>query len=265
MIRNRHLDDGIRDFCTSRLSGLISQGLDPLPTCLFELESLLNADVVNLEKINQILSSNVRFSRRILGLANKILAESNESARSVSDAVVLLGPSLFHSVILVCAITQLGDYDARDENAKAIWSHGIQVALASEGAAREAQYPFCGVAFTAGLVHDIGHVPLLLVACQQTKMLEELSTVRWQDNIEFERHIFGLDHCQVGKWMAKTWKFSDSIMDAIVHHHDPRAALVDPRLTDIVNAAETSCEGSHRIHVVQSSNIPPQLSGSVVH
>jgi HD-like signal output (HDOD) protein len=93
----------------------------------------------------------------------------------------------------------------------------------------------------AGLLHDIGSLPLLTVAREQQKAFPELAGIDWRDKIDLEREIFGLDHCQVGLWMAKSWKFSPSLIDAVFHHHDPAKAEKDAHLAEIVGAAEYHC------------------------
>lgn len=234
----------IRENCRSHLASIVSEGLKPFPSCVFDLEVLLNAPVVDLQRVNGTLRWHDGFSRRILRLSNTILRRSNGYAPTVTDAVVFLGPCLFQTAVLLCAVTEFTGLESRDEGAEALWSHCVQMAILSEEISRQSEYPVPGAAYVAGLLHDIGYLPLRMVAREQQKTFDELSAIDWRDRIELERDIFGLDHCQIGHWMAKSWQFSESLIDAVRHHHDPSKAEKDPHLAEIVSAAEYHCSES---------------------
>ena len=94
--------------CRSRVASIVSQGLDSLPSCVFNLDALLNERIVDLTKVSNALTADPEFSRRILRLSNTVLAGSGESAANTEEAVILLGPCLFHAVVLLCAVTEVG-------------------------------------------------------------------------------------------------------------------------------------------------------------
>ena len=96
------------------MASIVSRGLDPLPSCVFDLDALLTERIVDLTKVAQALSNHAEFSRRILRLSNTILAGSGESAPNVEEAVILLGPCLFHAVALLCGVTEVGARRFRD-------------------------------------------------------------------------------------------------------------------------------------------------------
>jgi len=237
------------------VASIVSRGLDPLPPCVFDLDVLLNAPVVDLTKVTRALSSNLRFSRRVLRLSGEILAGSNESAHTVEDALIQLGPCLFHAVVLLCAVTEVGEHKTRDENAEAIWLHSIEMAILAEQIAEQSGYPPRGAACVAGLLHDIGYLPLLEAAREQGYLGRGLGPAEWRDDVALEREIFGVDHCQIGAWMAKSWKFSPSLIDAISHHHDPSKAAEDSHLAEIVFAAEHYGLGFSRQETAEGSRI----------
>jgi putative nucleotidyltransferase with HDIG domain len=250
--RQPRIQNEIQESCRSRLGSLVSDGLQPFPQCVFDLDLMLNAPVVDLKKVGEALRSDVAFCRRVFHLANTILSRSKASAETITDALILMGPCLFHTAVLLCAVTEFGARENRDQNAEELWSHAVQMAMISEKIAEQSQYPARGVAYVAGLLHDIGHLPLLTIAREKEKEFGELADVQWRDNIELERDIFGIDHCQLGRWMAKSWEFPPSLIDAVLHHHDPTRAQTDSHLAEIVCAAEYHCSKSST-----SSKQPP--------
>ena len=238
------------------MASIVSRGLDPLPSCVFDLDALLTERIVDLTKVAQALSNHAEFSRRILRLSNTILAGSGESAPNVEEAVILLGPCLFHAVALLCGVTEVGARTFRDENADAIWLHSVQMAILSEQIAEQAGYPYRGAACVAGLLHDIGYLPLLAAAREEASLAGGFGVAAWLDNVAVEREIFGVDHCQLGEWMAKSWKFSPSLIDAVSHHHDPSKAKQNAPLAEIVCAAERHCPRPSRRAVAQGERAP---------
>ena len=244
MDRKSQRQNGLEADCRNHLASIVSQGLDPIPPCVFDLDVLLRASAVDVTRIDKALSCDAEFSLRVLRLSNAMLNRSDESAASVTDAVVLLGPCLFYTAVLLCGVTEFGAPAFRDQNAEALWPHSLQMAILSEKIAERSEYPLPGAAYVAGLLHDIGNLPLLMVAREQENSFEGLDAIEWRDNIELERSIFGLDHCQIGRWMAKSWRLSPSLVDAVGHHHNPARAEKDSHLAEIVGAAEYFCGAS---------------------
>ena len=223
------------------MASIVSEGLAPLPGCLFDLDVLLSTPIVDLKKVASALYPDFELCQRVLRLANSSLTQPSDAAGDIPEAVVLLGPPLFHAAVLIAAVTDFGPRDARDENAAALWTHSVMMAALSEKIAEISEYPVRGKAFMAGLLHDIGHIPFLSVAREDMAVRDELAQIPWRDNIELEREIFGLDHCEIGRWMGRSWKFSSVLMDAVQHHHDPRLAVRDSHLAEVVCAAEHFC------------------------
>jgi putative nucleotidyltransferase with HDIG domain len=241
--------------CRSRVASIVSRGLEPLPSCVFDLDALLTERIVDLTKVMETFSNNSEFSRRALRLSNTILAGSKEFAPNLEEAVILLGPCLFHAVVLLCGVTEVGSHLFRDENADAIWLHSVQMAILSEQLAEQAGYPFRGAACVAGLLHDIGYLPLLAAAREEASLGGGAGVLTWRDDVALERQIFGVDHCQLGEWMAKSWKFPPSLIDAVSHHHDPSKAKPNMPLTEIVCAAERHCPAPSRRAIAKGARL----------
>jgi putative nucleotidyltransferase with HDIG domain len=236
--------NGLKENCRGRLAAIISKGLKPIPPGTFDLHAILNDFPVDLNKVNDSVNSDPDFGQRVLRLCNAVLHRCDQWAPSIADAAVLLGPILFHAAVILCAVTEFDCPAFRDQNAEFLWSHSLHIGVLSEEIARHTEYPSHGMAFLGGLLHDIGYLPLLQVVREQENPARELAEIPWQGNLDLERDIFGLDHCIVGRWMANSWEFSPSLVDAIWHHHDPGNAEQDRHLAEIVCAAKYHCADS---------------------
>src|SRR5262249_47566783 len=77
------------------------------------------------------------------------------------------------------------------------------------------------VAYTHGLLHDIGHLVMAL------KLGKALEAFRHRDIppaevAQRETETFGFDHQQAGRLLANHWKLPDEITVVIASHHFPR-------------------------------------------
>jgi putative nucleotidyltransferase with HDIG domain len=111
------------------------------------------------------------------------------------------------------------------------WRHSLCVGVAAKTLAKKRgvdskqweEY------FAAGLLHDIGKIPLNAVLEKDYLMVisssdrDKLSMVRSEDR------ILGINHCGVGGMIVKSWKLDGPVGDAIIFHHN-----------------HTSYEGDHR-------------------
>ena len=120
--------------------------------------------------------------------------------------------------------------------------------MLSERIAKWLQYPEKEQAYLGGLLHDIGTLPLLVIAAEE-KLLGMVPGHRpWGDSLDSEKRFFGMNHCDVGRWIGVSWKFFPSFIEVFENHHHPERQMRDPYLVGIVAAADHFCE----THVVPS-------------
>lgn len=82
-----------------------------------------------------------------------------------------------------------------------------------------------GCAFTAGLMHDVGkHVLALNFPSEASKMYS--TSTLWEnfisaDVLTVEQLTFGLDHTEVGEFVARKMQFPEPLTDVLRTHHNP--------------------------------------------
>ena len=101
-----------------------------------------------------------------------------------------------------------------------------------------------GLAFTAGLLHDIGkHIFSLNFPDESNKMY--CSSTLWEsvqgnDLVSVQQLEFGLDHTEVGQFVARKMQFPDILTEVLRTHADPSVLSANHeayRLAWIVNTA----------------------------
>ncbi len=116
------------------------------------------------------------------------------------------------------------------------------VASTAEKIAEKSGRSSVKLAYTAGLLHDIGKVILdQYIADGSPLFFRNLS----QENETFtqlEKKIIGITHSEAGTILAKKWNFSDELSEVIQLHHTPEKAKKDKDLVYIIYLADLLME-----------------------
>jgi putative nucleotidyltransferase with HDIG domain len=97
------------------------------------------------------------------------------------------------------------------------------------------------MAFTAGLLHDIGKVVLGQKVAEEYARIIMLVTEHKRAFVEAEREILGFDHTEVGALLAERWKLPEKLVLCIRYHHTPSALDPPDPLVDTIYLANIVC------------------------
>ena len=103
------------------------------------------------------------------------------------------------------------------------WHHNLASALTAEAMAHA-----LGVdpnsAYTAGLLHDIGRLAMIVEHRQKYIRMLRTPPPPGSDYRALERLEFKVDHTEVGGDIAESLELPQAISDAVRHHHEPPAS-----------------------------------------
>lgn len=215
-------------------SQLIAQARDlkPVPLTVVRLIGLLEQPDAANEDIVQLLRVDAVLTAKLLRMCNSSFFGFEQPVASVEEAVLMLGYQQILHIVFSLAFggqlrAPLAGYGAeRDE----LWKHSLVTALAAESLA-QSPIPMDvlpPVAFTTGLLHDIGK--LVLNQALTPAGLEEIRGLiarAHYSRLEAERDVLGADHAEVGACLLQMWRLPEDIVEAVAHHHAPE---VQPRL-----------------------------------
>ncbi len=201
----------------------------PLPTlspAATQLLRCLGSDHTDPEEILEALKYDPGLTARLLRICNSPALGLVERIASVDQALLLLGYRRLQELVLEMAA---GDLLARPLpayaiEARALWHHCLVTAQAAQLLAEtipSADLP-PDVAFTAGLLHDVGKLLLASV-------LDETTTVAVRAAIErdgatrhdAENQVLGVDHAAVGGALLRAWNLPEPLTHAAAAHHQP--------------------------------------------
>lgn len=106
----------------------------------------------------------------------------------------------------------------------AFWEHALHSAVLTQGLATLVPTelrPSAGMAYLAGLLHNMGYVLLGHLFKEEYLILNKF-IVQNQDKTthDMELEILGVDHGQIGAWLMKSWKLPEEITTAVLEHHN---------------------------------------------
>ena len=195
--------------------------LPSLPAVVMELLSSIEQDDIDISVLAKKVSYDQALTAKTLRLANSSSYGLQVKVTTIQQAITFLGFQTTRNLITAAAITGCfpsgrcaGFHD------KSFWRHSIATAACARALARRMRFNQ-DIAFTAGLLHDIGRLVLVTGhpdAYDQVVAWHGQHGGDWQ---EAERAVLGIDHVDAGVALADHWNFSDTMRQAIAYHHTP--------------------------------------------
>jgi putative nucleotidyltransferase with HDIG domain len=196
------------------------------PSVAMKLLSLLNDGVSTLSKISACIATDPVLSGRLIQRANAADQAVYCEVKDVLQATHALGLDITRETCVGTAASVYAAAAIQSETLRPCWHHTLACALASSEVAR-----LCGLrpgeAYTAGILHDIGRLGLLTAYPAEYEEMMAQADGESEDLICLERERFGVDHVEAGAWLARQWNLPESILNAILRHHDAPKGAVD--------------------------------------
>jgi len=194
--------------------------LPPFHPVALKLLQLTSNEGVHLEKVQQVLRTDVAFSAEVLRLANSALIGSRSEVRTVVHAVMMLGLERIKGLAMTIAMRSFLSTSKSQEAMQFCWRYNMAVANICEWLA-----PFvvldADACYTAGLLHDIGRLAILRTYPEEyLRMVSVIEDYQF-DLLRCEKDLFDIDHCEAGFWLMERWEFPMDLREVARRHHEP--------------------------------------------
>lgn len=205
--------------------------LPPISQAALKLVNLLDSTEVSNEEVVQVIKCDNVLTAKLLRACNSPYFGFEEPVASVDQSVLMLGHQQILHIVLTVAfgtamVVPLPGYAVE---ANELWRHSLITASAAEIIVAEtsAMNVETPVAFTVGLLHDIGKLALGQVLTPELQAsIRHLIEVEQISRSEAERKIIGTDHGEVGACLLRGWNLPEEILEATANHHNP---VFEPR------------------------------------
>lgn len=194
-----------------------------LPTSVSKILEICNNPATSPADLNKVISLDPVLMGKVMKLINSAYYGLSQEVTSLVRAVIMLGINTVKNLALSTAVLgslgKTGEFQAL--NMDGFWRHSIGVGVMAKLIAqkRGQDRKILEEYFIAGLLHDIGKIPLNNALAEDYVMAMSISDREHSPLYQSEKKTFDIDHTNVGVMIAKSWKLDDEILDAITFHH----------------------------------------------
>ena len=192
--------------------------LPPFPGVALKVLRLTRSEDVPLHQLADLISTDAAFTSDVLIVANSYVYSPRGSVKDILQALTALGLNVLNGI---CLTVGLRSYLGRSFNnpvMRALWRHNLATALVAERIAN-AKTVNPTVAYTAGILHDVGRFGIGSVFPVQYQQILSSHKGTAASILESERETFGIDHCQLGEKLISDWALPGDYLEAISTHH----------------------------------------------
>lgn len=202
--------------------------LPTLPEVALKVRDAAEQENTTAKQLAEIISTDAAITARLLQVANSPLYRPRTPIENVQMAVARLGNKLVKSLVTSLAMRQI--YQATTEYAekklRKVWEDSVQVAAVSKVLASSLPQLENEQALLAGLIHNIGTLPILTLAESKTGLTSDEA---------FMEEIISALYPEIGSIILSHWQFPENLSQVPANHTDifrSHAGEVD--YTDIV-------------------------------
>jgi HD-like signal output (HDOD) protein len=188
--------------------------LPTLPEVAIQVRNAVERENSTSKEVADIITTDTALSARLLQVANSPLYRGRVQIESVQMAVTRLGVRLVRSLVVSLIMQQIfqATSDLLDKRFRAIWEESVQVAAISRVLAQSLSHLDKEQALLAGLIHNIGALPVLTMAEQNSTLI---------DNEEELDRVINAVSPIVGTRILQEWDFSEGLIKVPQHFQDP--------------------------------------------
>lgn len=192
--------------------------LPPFSQVALRVVQLASRENVQLHQLSELISSDPVLASEVLSVVNSLVYAPRFPINSILQAIAVMGANHLQGLCLMVALRGYMAKNLTHPAMRSLWLHGLATAAIAEQVASTG-FMDRDIAFTCGLMHDIGRVALSVVQTRDYTDLLARHKGTPQSILEKERAIFGHDHCQIGGQLVTEWKLPEDFVPIVSEHH----------------------------------------------
>jgi HD-like signal output (HDOD) protein len=200
------------------LSGLSK--VPPFPPIAARLLVLLANESAEVGEIADLVGSDPTFSARLLQRVNSAEFGLTEPVSDVKRALALLGLDQTRQITVTLATSAYAKGGLGSTHLRRCWKHTVATAILADQIAK-ACGAFADVAYTAGIIHDIGRLGLLVAYPREYERIIRDAADQCLDLLDYESERFGVHHAEAGRILSEQWGLPAEFRVIAGRHHDP--------------------------------------------
>lgn len=204
--------------------------LPTLPEVALRVRDAVDDEDASISDISKVIATDAALGARLIQVANSPLMRASQEIESLDMAVNRLGLKLVRDMVISMVMEQMfqATSELTDKKLREIWEHSTLVAAISHTLAAQFTKLSPQQALLAGLVHDIGALPILTRAEDYPQLLENEAAL--------DRIIDKL-HSKIGHAILKAWNFPAELVKVPLEHENLQRDSEQVDYVDIVTVA----------------------------
>lgn len=216
------------------------ENLQPIPQVALKILRIINEDDYDIRLITAEMREDQTLSARTIKLCNSAYLGKPNTIESMDHALVYLGQKLLVKFVISAAINEFFNQAGMGYSLcrGGLYHHAVGTATIAEKIAEVTGKVDPALAYTGGLLHDIGKVVLDQYIQAALPLFYRQVCEEGKNSAEAEKAILGIDHKVAGSILAKRWLFPASLSEAVKYHHTPEEAIQCIELVHIIYLAD---------------------------
>lgn len=204
--------------------------LPTLPEVALKVRDAVESDSASSADIAAMVTSDAALSARLIQVVNSPLYRGRVAIDNVQMAVTRMGLKLVKSLVVSLAMKQIfqATSEALDKAFRAVWHDSVEVASIARVLADNVNGLEPEQAMLAGLVHNIGTLPIL------TKLDEIYG---YNANPQTINHVSQALSPEIGCLILEQWRFTEGLVQVPLECQDLQRDSGSPDYSDLVLVA----------------------------
>ena len=204
--------------------------LPTLPEVALKVREAAEDPDVSISILAKVIGNDTALTARIIKVVNSPLLRTNREINDLQMAISRLGVNYTSNLATGLAMEQMfqATTDVVDRKMREVWNKSTEIAAISHVICRNFTRLPADQATLAGLIHQIGVLPILTYAEEHSALLS--------DSISLN-HVIDRIHPLIGEKILRAWEFPDPIAIVPSQHLDFSRASQKVDYVDIVQVA----------------------------
>jgi putative nucleotidyltransferase with HDIG domain len=242
------------------------QKIRPIPQIALKILRMIQTDDYNMKDIAYEARQDQVIAAKVINLSNSPLFGLKVMVDSVDRGLVILGEKKILQVILSATVETMFPEATHGYSLckGGMFQHALGTAIIAEKLSAFTGHSKPEIAYTAGLLHDIGKIPLdQYVASAAPYFYRSIQTTN-KELITIEKDQFGISHPETGAILGNRWNLPKNLLNVIKYHHHPEKTPADYELVTLVYFADlliSRFQVAHEVEKLETGQWADRLKG----
>jgi len=212
----------------------------PIPQTALKIIRLIYSKDYNMTEIANEVRKDQIISAKVIKISNSVVNSPVRVIDSIDKALVMLGEKMILQLVVSSSVELFFQHSNRGYSLckGGLYHHALGTARVAEKLAEFTRKVPADVAYTGGLLHDIGKVVLDQSVAHIHPLFYRRIYTEKADLIEVEKDLLGISHPEVGMRLSKLWGLPENLMETIAYHHEPEKARGPSELIHLIHIAD---------------------------